>query len=118
MQIMEQVDFLDLVSVVVLRGQGSPIDPCPVLIQFEPLDETKNVVFDPDALRIMNQQVSDRIGSMKLKWSDPNARQYLEEFVGRLVAELYKNGLVALDDAKEGPDDPYQHVRKTPARKN
>ena len=106
-----KVDFLDLVSVHIGRGVPTHVDPHPIEVNFEPLDRTKNVIFDENALKLMNAKVSEKIKSMQLKLDDSRTFDYIKEFVGRLTAELYRHDLVGFEDVKEAKDDPYSEVR-------
>ena len=110
-QVMQHVDILDLVNINVARGQPTPIDPVPIRVFVEPVDRTKNVVFDESALKVLNNKMSEFVLSRQLDIRDDNTFKYIEEFVGRMVTELYKNGLMALEDVGDEPDDPYQDVR-------
>jgi len=117
MQIMNSVDFLDLVDIIVVRDRPTPIDPCPVAIHIEPLDKSKNVVFDSKALVSFNETISERIRNLNLSWKNPNTVSYIQEVVGRIVSEMYRNGLVALENASDSPIDHYADLRTTPTRK-
>ena len=118
MEIMKNVDFLDLVEIVVYRGSPTKENPCPLMVHFEPNDKGKNIVFDPAALKTLNDNITDRVLEMSLSLYDPNTIEYIKEFIGRLVSEMHRNGVVVLDDVGEGDSDPYASVRKTPAKLN
>jgi len=103
--IMNKVDFCDLVDVRVVHiGHGH------IQVFYEPIDRTKNVVVDPNALREINNQITKRTIGKDPR--DPKVLKYIEEFVSKLTSELYRNGLVELDNAKEGKSDPYSDLRK------
>jgi hypothetical protein len=108
---MKNIEFLDLVNIVVTRGIPTAIDPCPVIVSFDPIDKEKNIVFDEDALKTMNNKITERMIKMGLNVRDPNVFEYIKEFAGRLAAELYRNGLIEFEDVKDAPEDPYAKVR-------
>lgn len=81
-------------------------------INFESLEDTKQVIFDEDALTTFNQRVSEEIIDRKLKVLDPRAKFYVAEFAERLASELYRNGLIIFEEIPEGPDDAYGTARK------
>lgn len=111
MQVMNQVDILDLVKIDVHKTMPTPNDPAPIRVSIEALDKNKNVVFDADALRVFNRRISEEVIKRELDIKDPVTFRYIEELVGRMLSELYKNGLVALDDVSDAPEDPYKDVR-------
>jgi len=106
MQIMNQVDILDLVRIHVFRIPNT----ARFEVQVEAVDKTKNVVFDEDALKVLNQKVTERAAQFEAR--DPRAIGYIEEFVGRLTSELYRNGLVELATVSDEDQDPYADLRK------
>jgi len=118
MEVMKNVDILDLVEIVVYQGTPTRENPCPLLVHFEPNDKNKNIVFDPQALKTLNENITDRVREMSLSLNDPNTIPYIKEFVGRMVSEMHRNGVVVLDDIGEASDDPYASVRKTPTKLN
>lgn len=109
--ILKNVDFLDLVRIHVYPGQPHPTDRHPFRIEFESVDKTKRVVFDESSIRKMNEILTEK--ASQFHPSDPRVRGYLEEFAGRLASELYRNGLVELDDIPDAPDDPYTQAKKS-----
>ena len=110
MQVMNCVDILDLINIRILQGTPT-IHGAPLYVQIEPIDRCKNIVFDTDALETLNNRVTEVVRDRQLSVRDPNSFKYVEEFVGRMVSELYRNGLVEIEEAKEGSDDPYEAVR-------
>lgn len=105
MQVMNKVDILDLVRIHVFRLPNTPSFE----VEIEPLDKNKNVIFDEDALRVMNEKVSEKAAQFEAR--DPRAKDYIQEFVGRMTSELYRNGLVSLEVVTDEPDDPYVDMR-------
>lgn len=111
MQILKNVDILDLTRIHIYLGQPTREDPLPYKVFIEAVDQTKKVVFDEDALKILNQKITDRVQQFD-DGRDPRVVDYVKEFVGRMLTELYRNGLVELEDIPEGSDDPYAEVKK------
>lgn len=105
-----RVDILDLVDIKVFPGMPTQADPAPIRVEVTAIDRTKNVIFDTDALRVMNQRITERARELDIR--DSRLMRYVEEFVGRLISELGRHDLVVLEDAKESPDDPYVEARK------
>lgn len=106
MQVMNKVDILDLVHIHVFRIPNT----ARFEVQIEAIEKNKNVIFDEDALKIMNQKITEKAAQFEAR--DPRAKDYIQEFVGRMTSELYRNGLVALDIVTDEPDDPYADIRK------
>jgi hypothetical protein len=100
-----KIDIADLIKVRL-------IEPKPGFIQamFECVDRTKNVVFDEKALAKLNEILADKVKGMEAR--DPKVHTYIEEFLMRMVSELYKNGLVDIVEAKDSEEDPYAFARK------
>lgn len=113
--ILDNVEFLDKVRVHVYRGEPKPDDRNPLRVEFEPIDSSKQVVFDESALKKFNEILTEK--AQQFEPHDPRLLSYIEEFAGRMTETLYKNGLVALEDLPECPDDPYAAIRKQFARK-
>ena len=111
MQILKNVDILDLTRTHIYMGHTSKEDPLPYKVFIEALDPTKKVVFDESALQILNNKVTERVQQFD-NGRDPRVVNYIKEFVGRMLTELYRNGLVELEDIPEGSDDPYMEVKK------
>jgi len=112
MNILNHVDILDLVEVKVFKGMPTMADPAPVRVMVEAKDRGKNVVFDPDALKTLNEKISEIVIGRRLDIKDPNTFKYIEEYVARMVSSLYKNGLLILEDVPEASEDPYADLRK------
>lgn len=108
--ILKHVDLLDLITVNIFRGQATVGDPNPYVISVVPLDQTKRVVFDADALKALNNKLTEKIHGKNP--SDPNTISYMKEFASRMISELYRNGLVLLEDIPDAKDDPYEQARK------
>jgi hypothetical protein len=104
MEIMKHVDILDQVTIHVFRMPNT----ARFEVQIEPVDKNKNVVFDEDALRVMNEKITEKAAQFEAR--DPRAKDYIEEFIARLTSELYRNGLVELQEVEE-PKDPYQEIK-------
>lgn len=111
-----KVDILDLIRIIVVRGQPRHDDPCPVDVFFEPYDKTKNVWFEERALKTLNESITEHVRSNNLNVRDPNTFKYIEEFVGRMATNLYKNDLVGLEDVKEEQSDPYSAAKRQVAQ--
>lgn len=108
--ILKHVDILDLVTITVFRGKPTPGDLNPLVVTLDPIDVSKRLEWDTDALKVLNKKLSD-----KMKDSDvhnPNTITYIKEFAGKMLSELYKNGLVIISDIPDAPEDPYQAAKK------
>ena len=110
MQILKNVDILDLVRIHIFRGQPTKGDPLPYRIEIQSIDESKRVIFDESALKVLNHRLTENVQKFD-DGRDPRVRDYIEEFVGRMLTELYRNGLVELEEIPDSPDDPYADVR-------
>jgi len=111
MQVMTHVDILDLVKINVFKGTPTPIDPNPIRISIDPIDRNKNLVFDDGALNVLNRKMAEFVIERGLSIKEETTFRYVEEFVGRMLSELHKNGLVLLEEAPDAPEDPYKDVR-------
>lgn len=105
-----KIDILDLINIEVYSGMPTQADPAPIRVEITALDKTKNVIIDTDALRVMNERITERAKTMDIR--DPKLKKYVEEFVGRLVSELGRHDLAVLEEAPDSPDDPYVKLRK------
>jgi hypothetical protein len=105
-QIMKHIDVLELIRIHVFRIPNTPRFE----VEIESIDKNKNVVFDEDALRIMNQKITERAAQFEAR--DPRAKTYIEEFIARLTSELHRNGLMELEEISDEPSDPYADLRK------
>lgn len=108
--ILKHVDILDLVVVNIFKGKASLHDPNPIVVSVDPIDPAKRVVFDPDALKVLNDKLTEKIRGSDS--TNPNTIQYVKEFAGKMISALYKNGLVIIEDMPEAADDPYAAARK------
>lgn len=108
--ILKSVDILDLIKVKVYKSKPTSEDPSPVRVVIETIEKTKKVIFDESALDILNKKLSERVATMS--YYDPKTLGYIEEFAGRMVSELYRHGLVELEDIPEASGDPYGEVKK------
>lgn len=106
--IMKHVDLLDLVRVEVNRIPGTG----QFRVFIEAIDKEKKVVMDPSAQKTLNNKITSICKEKNLSALDPNTIGYIKEFVGRVVSELARNGLVELADYEDRPDDPYAEIRK------
>lgn len=106
LNIMNHVSILDLVNIHVLRIPNTAMFE----INIESLDKDKQFVIDPDALRILNQKLTEKVSVLEV--NDPKARYYMEEFTAKMISELHKNGLAMLEDIPDAPKDPYAEVKK------
>lgn len=105
-QIMKHVDILELIRVHVFRVPNT----ARFEVEIESIDKNKNVVFDEDALRIMNQKITEKAAQFEAR--DPRAKHYIEEYVARLTGELHRNGLMELEEVPDEASDPYADLRK------
>lgn len=113
--ILTNVDISDLITVNVYKGNPLPGDPCPLTVTVDPIDQTKRVVFDTDALKTMNAKLTEKIRGSDPK--NPNTAQYIKEYVTKMVSGFYKNGLLIIEDMPEAPDDPYKEAKAQFKRK-
>lgn len=113
--LLSNVDFAERVKIRIFQGAPSQGDPYPFRVEVNSIDETKHVVFDTSALKKMNEILTEK--AAQFNPSDPKLRDYLKEFVGRMVTELYRNDLVVLEDLPDQPDDPYEKIRKNFTRR-
>ena len=89
--IIKNVDILDLVEIKVIQ-----IMPGDFQIMIDCLEKDKQLVFDPKALERLNNLATEK--SKSLTSNHPNTIPFIKEFVGRMVSEMHKSGLCALDD--------------------
>ena len=106
-----KVDILDLVDIVCYRvPPRNPVDRAPIGIDIVPHDKTKQVVWDQDSLKNFNNILTEK--SKSLKFNNPNSLDYLKQYVGMMLSELYRNGLVDFEELSDAPEDHYAHLRK------
>ena len=103
--IMKNVQFSDLVRIDIFEVQ-----PRNFVVNLECIDKTKKVIFDTDSLKVFNHKLTEKCQQMVA--DDPKTRLYIEEFTARMVNELYRNGLVGLEDIGEAKEDYYADLRK------
>jgi len=106
--IMNHVDFLDLVKITVTRFPNSG----QFKVFVEAIEKNKKVIFDEDALRTMNNKITEVCKEKKLSALDPNTVGYIKEFIEKLVSELARHGLIELVEYEDQPDDPYAKIRQ------
>lgn len=102
--ILKNVDILSLVDVQIFQTHPGFFD-----VSFYCHDKTKQLVFDESALQTLNHKLSEKMAGLNAR--DPNTRGYIEEFVGRMLVEMHRHGLCAIDDVKDAQEDPYAHLR-------
>ncbi len=102
--IMKHVDILDQVKVIVTQPM-----PGHFAIDFEPHDRTKQVIIDSKAKMVMDQKISEKTVGRPAK--DPNTLEYIKEFAGKLLSELFRVQLAALETIPDAPKDPYQDIK-------
>lgn len=100
-----------MVVINIFPGEPSKEDPKPLMVDIQPLDTNKRVVFDTTAKNTFNSKLTEKARSSGLNASDPKLLDYIKEFTGRLISELYKHDLIALEDIPEASDDPYKVIR-------
>ena len=91
--ILKRVNLSSLVEVQIL--QGAPGD---ISVFFEPIDVTKNVVVDEDALASLNEILEKKIVGLSV--SNPNAYGYIKEFCANWLDEMSAQNLAQLVDAE------------------
>lgn len=102
--IMKSVELSDLGNIeVAVFPQGH------ITINFVPLDKTKKLVFDTSALKTLNEKATDLARGKDA--SDPKVKQFIAEYVHRMIIALHKNGLCELVPITEGPEDWYSGNR-------
>ena len=95
--ILKRVNLSSLVEVLILQGA-----PGEISVFFEPIDVTKNVVVDEDALASLNEILENKI--IGLSVSNPNAYGYIKEFCAKWLDEMSRAGLAELCSAKDEID--------------
>ncbi len=105
MNIMKRVDILDQVKVMVTQPM-----PGNFAVSFEPYDRKQHVVIDEKAKAVMDEKITEKAKALVAK--DPNTKEFIREFAGRLLSELYRVELAILEDVPESPTDPYADIRK------
>lgn len=106
---LKHIDILDLVTID-LYHTGVATMPGHVSVSFTPLEVTKRVIFDESAKKVLEEKILERAANKDLK--DPKIANYIKEFAGRMLSELYKNGLVLLEEIPDAPNDPYWQVKQ------
>jgi hypothetical protein len=101
---MNHVDILDLIKINVNQLFNGE-----VTVDLECLEQGKQVVLDEDALKYLNNVLTEKAKNMSI--SNPNTLQYIKEFVGRMLSELSRNGLVVLEEISDTPQDPYRTAK-------
>ena len=110
MDIMKHVDVLDLVTVKLYMPR-----PGFIAVDVRCHDEDKQVVFDPDALKKLNEVITEKVKGLDPR--HPNVGGYIKEFVGKMLSELYRSGLAVIEDIPESKEDPYEEIRKQYSRR-
>lgn len=110
MEILKHVDILDLIRVHVLPERFYDRHTGKFTVLLESVDPHKQVVIDEKASATLNEEVVKRASTFEAR--DPRAAKFIEEFVSRMVSELYRNGLVVLEDVQDAPSDPYQAAKE------
>jgi len=100
MNIMKKVDILDLINIEISVDAMGHLH-----VDFVSLDMAKQVIIDTQAMEVLNKTLTEKVVGKSPK--DPNVIGYVKEFVGKMVSELYRNGLILLEDIPEAHDDPY-----------
>lgn len=113
--ILKNVDIADLIVVNVFKGTPTPHDKNPFVVAVDPIDQTKKVVFDSSALKVLNAKITDKVRGADSR--DPNTIGYIKEFVTKMVSEFYRNGLVEITEVPDSPEDPYEEAKKMIQRK-
>lgn len=108
--ILKHVDILDLVVINIFKGKPTLHDPNPYVVAIDPIDATKRVVFDTDALKVLNAKLTEKIRGTDS--TQPNTIQFIKEFAGKMLSGLYRNGLVAIEDLPPAKEDHYAEARK------
>lgn len=107
---LKHVDIIDLVVINIYRGPSIPGDPNPLTVDIAPIDPTKRLIWDTDSLKTLNRKLTEKLAGTEL--TNPNTIQYVKQFTGTMLSELYRNGLVLFEDLPESPDDPYAEAKR------
>ena len=91
--ILKRVALSDLVEVQILQGA-----PGEISVFFEPIDVTKNVVVDENALKALNDVLEKKL--IGLSVGNPNAYGYIKEFCANWLNEMGRVNLVQIIDAE------------------
>ena len=112
MDIMSKVDLLDLIKVNVFLDMEvlSKENPLPYRVSISPLDESKRFIIDDDALKTLNQKITEKVQQFE-NGRDPRVVGYIKEFASRMISELSRNGLALLEDIPEAAEDHYAKLR-------
>jgi hypothetical protein len=103
---LKNVNIADLVVVTATRLPKTTN----YIVDITPLDKMKHVVFDTKALETMNEKISEKASQFEA--CDPRAKQYIEEFVSRMLPEMDRCGLLIYEDIPEASDDPYKEIKE------
>jgi hypothetical protein len=117
MGILKNVDISELIRIHVFRDKPTPQDKMPYRVVVESLEKDKRVVFDPDALKVLNQKVTENAQRFD-DGRDPRVAEYIKEFISKMISELHRNGLVVLENIPDGPEDHYASLRNIKLPKN
>jgi hypothetical protein len=107
---LKHVDIIDLVTINIYRGPSVPGDVNPLTVDISPIDPTKRLIWDTDAIKTLNTKLTEKIAGTEL--NHPNTVQYITQFAGSMLSELYRNGLVLFEDLPDSPDDPYAEAKR------
>ena len=91
--ILKRVNLSSLVEVQILQGA-----PGEISVFFEPIDVTKNVVVDEEALASLNEILEKKIVGLSV--SNPNAYGYIKEFCAKWLDEMSAQNLAQLIDSE------------------
>jgi hypothetical protein len=103
--LLKHVDILTLVDIQIFETH-----PGHLSVDFYCHQPGKHLVFDEKALEVLNHQLSEELAGRSTK--DPNTRGYIQEYVGRMIDQLSRHNLCAIEDIPDAPDDHYAKLRK------
>src|SRR3990167_10752782 len=106
--ILKNVDILDLINISVEKGQLQNLGKLNVNIT--PIDNTKQFFIDEKVKKTLEEEVCKRSGGLPI--SDTKTLIFVEEFVAKMISELYRHDLCGLENIPEPNEDPYKDLRK------
>ena len=109
MQIMNHVDILELIKISVFRP--NVYRPGEFQVSLEALEKGKQVVVDENALKSLNEILTQKCKEFD-DARDPKVAKYIEEFVAKLCSDWHRIGLLVIDNMSEAPQDPYEKAKK------
>ena len=115
MQIMNQVDILDLIKIIVYRPEM--LKAGAFQVDLESLDKSKRVVLDEDAVKSLNEIITDKCQQFD-DARDPKVAKYIEEFVAKMCSGWHRCGLLELEPIPDEPEDHYKRAKQIAGKLN